>query len=191
MKFKKNMLSNILFVLLIAAILYPKSRAFIMRQLAFAPSITKEAKRPVLTDYNWELKGIETADFNFESLRDEVIFVNVWATWCPPCRAEMPLIQKLYNDYKDKVKFVMVTSDTGSKVTSYYKEHNLDLPTYNMLSKEPLLFETRSIPATYIVSRKGKIVVSTVGAADWNGKKIRKLLDKLLAERGKAKLSLN
>jgi len=176
------MLSNILFIVLIAALLYPNSRAFIMRQLAFAPSVSAEVNSPTLADYNWQLKGLNTSDINFESLRSKVIFVNIWATWCPPCRAEMPLIQELYNDYKDKVNFVLVTSDNVQKVTAYYKEHGLDLPTYNMQSRGPKLFETRSIPATYIVSKKGKVVVSTVGAADWNSKKVRKLLDKLLAE---------
>ena len=182
MKLNKKMWSNIIFVIVIAALIYPNSRAFIMRQLAFAPSVSSVAKSPTLQDYNWQLQGLNTANINFESLKEEVVFVNIWATWCPPCRAEMPLIQKLYDDYKDKVKFVMVTSDTEQKVTSYYKEHSLDLPTYNMQTREPSLFTTRSIPATFIVSKNGKVVVSTVGAADWNSKKIRKLLDKLLSE---------
>lgn len=182
MKLNKKMLSNILFVVLIAALLYPNSRAFILRQLAFAPSVRTEAKSPTLKDYNWQLKGLNTADLNFKSLKNEVVFVNIWATWCPPCRAEMPLIQELYDDYKDKVHFVFVTSDNAQKVTAYYKEHNLDLPTYNMYSSAPKLFETRSIPATFIVSKKGKVVVSTTGAANWNSKKIRRLVDKLLAE---------
>jgi len=182
MKIKKKMWYNIGFVLLIAALIYPNSRAWIMRQLAFAPSVKSEAKSPTLSNYSWELKGINTPDVNLQTFKGKVIFVNFWATWCPPCRAEMPLIQKLYNDYKGSVNFVFVTTDSGKKVNSYFQEHSLNLPTYNMVSREPSEFTTRSIPATYIVSKKGKIVVSTVGAADWNSKKIRKLLDKLLTE---------
>jgi len=182
MKIKKSMWSNIVFVVLIAALIYPNSRAWIMRQLAFAPSVKSEAISPMLSNYNWQLKGLNTPDVNFEAFRNKVVFVNYWATWCPPCRAEMPLIQKLYNDYKNRVNFVFITTDTEQKVSSYFQEHSLNLPTYNMLSREPSEFTTRSIPATYIVSKKGKIVVSTVGAADWNSKKIRKLFDKLLAE---------
>ncbi|PIR12596.1 MAG: thiol-disulfide oxidoreductase [Flavobacteriales bacterium CG_4_9_14_0_2_um_filter_35_242] len=182
MNFKKNMWSNIVFIVVIAALIYPNSRAWLMRQVAFAPSVNAVEKSPSLSTYQWELKGINTPDINFESLKGKVVFVNFWATWCPPCRAEMPLIQKLYNDYKTKVDFVFVTSDPSEKVTSYYQEHQLDLPTYNMHTQEPSEFVTRSIPATYIVSKKGKIVVSTVGAADWNSDKVRKLLDKLLAD---------
>jgi len=182
MTIKKGMFFNIIFIIVIAAIIYPNSRAWIMRQLAFAPSIKSEAKSPILSNYNWELKGLNTSDINFESYKGKVNFVNYWATWCPPCRAEMPLIQKLYNDYKDRVNFVFITTDTKQKVDSYFQEHSLNLPTYNMLSREPSEFTTRSIPATYIVSKKAKIVVSTVGAADWNSEKIRRLLDKLLAE---------
>ena len=182
MKLNKKMLSNILFAILIVALLLPSSRAFILRQLAFAPSVRTAAKSPTLKDYNWELKGLNTPDINFKSLKGKVVFVNIWATWCPPCRAEMPLIQELYDDYKDKINFVFVTSDNKEKVDIYYKENSLDLPTYNMYSKEPDLFVTRSIPATYIVSKKGKVVVSTTGAANWNSKKVRRLLDRLLAE---------
>ncbi len=176
------MWSNIFFVLVIAALIYPNSRAWIMRQVAFSPSVNAIEKSPTLADYQWELKGINTPNINLESLKEKVIFVNFWATWCPPCRAEMPLIQKLYDDYKTKVDFVFVTADASDKVKSYYKENNLDLPTYNMHTQEPNEFVTSSIPTTYIVSKKGKIVVSTVGAANWNSSKIRKLLDKLLIE---------
>jgi len=182
MKLNKKMWSNIIFIVLIAAIIYPNSRAWILRQLAFAPSVKTEANSPILSSYNWNLKGLNASDVNFTALKGKVIFVNFWATWCPPCRAEMPLIQKLYNDYKDRVHFVFVTTDDKQKVNSYFQEHDLNLPTYNMLSRDPTEFTTRSIPATYIVSKNGKIVVSTVGAADWNSKKIRKLLEKLLAE---------
>jgi len=182
MKLNKGMFSNIIFVLLIVALVYPNSRAWLLRQIAFAPSVRSEIKSPTLKDYNWELKGLNTDDINFKSLKDKVVFINIWATWCPPCRAEMPLIQELYKDYKDKVNFVLVTSDDASKVMAYYKEHNFDFPTYNMYSKEPALFTTRSIPATFIVSKKGKVVVSTTGAANWNSKKVRKLLNRLLSE---------
>ncbi len=182
MIFNKGMWFNIIFVIAIAAIIYPNSRAWIMRQFAFAPSVQSETKSPILSNYNWELKGLNTPDINFEAFKEKVVFVNFWATWCPPCRAEMPLIQKLYNDYKDRVNFVFITTDNEQKVSSYYKEHELNLPTYNMLSREPSQFTTRSIPATYIVSKSKRIVVSTVGAANWNSKKIRKFLDKLLAE---------
>lgn len=182
MNFNKSMWSNIIFVVVIATLIYPNSRDWIMRQVALAPSVNAIEKSPTLSDYQWELKGINTPNINLESLKGKVIFVNFWATWCPPCRAEMPLIQKLYDDYKTKVDFVFVTSDASEKVKSYYQENHLDLPTYNMHSREPKEFDTQSIPATYIVSKNGKIVVSTVGTANWNSNKIRNLLDRLLAK---------
>jgi len=182
MKIKKNHIYNILFVILLGLIVYPNSRTWFMRQLAFSPSVESVNDREMLSDYTWQLKGLTANDLDFSSTKGKVIFVNFWATWCPPCRAEMPMIQKLYDDYKDKVEFVMVTTDTKKKVESYYKKNDYNLPTYGMLSREPQQMVTTSIPASYLIDKKGNIVISKVGAADWNSAKVRKLIDELLSQ---------
>ncbi|MFZ3273185.1 MAG: TlpA disulfide reductase family protein, partial [Lutibacter sp.] len=102
-KLNKKSISNIIFVIAIGVLLYPPSREWFMRQIAFAPSVKEVEKSEKLSSYDWELKGLNTESINFKDLENKVVFVNFWATWCPPCRAEMPMIQKLYADYKDKV----------------------------------------------------------------------------------------
>jgi thiol-disulfide isomerase/thioredoxin len=181
--FDKKLISNILFVFVIILLLYPPAREWGMRKIAFAPSIVDVDETESIQTYNWELNGVTTKSINFNKFEGKVIFVNFWATWCPPCRAEMPMIQKLYNDYKGKVTFVFVTNENLATVKTFFDKNEYNLPVYNSFSEPPQKFtETNSIPASYLIDKKGSILISKVGAADWNSKKVRNLLDKLLKQ---------
>ncbi len=182
MKFNKKMISNILFIVAIALLIYPPSRAWIMRQVAFSPSVEKVEERAILSNYNWQLKGINTTDLDFETTKNKVIIVNMWATWCPPCVAEMPSLQDLYNDYKDTVVFIFVTSEGKEIVMPFMDKNNYNLPIYNMMSREPELLSSQSIPTTFLIDKNGAIVIKKTGAANWNSKKVRKQLDELIKE---------
>jgi thiol-disulfide isomerase/thioredoxin len=177
----KKSISNIIFVIAVALLLYSPSREWFMRQIAFAPSIKDIEKSEKIDTYNWKLRGLNTPNINFTELEHKVVFVNFWATWCPPCRAEMPMIQKLYDDYKDKVAFVFVTTENWNTVEKFFNEERYDLPVYNSYGLPPnKLSETNSIPASYLLDNEGNILISKVGAADWNSNKVRELLDDLL-----------
>lgn len=180
--FLKKNYSNILFLLIIGLLLYTPTRVYFIRLISLTPSVVTEEKREVLSDYNWKLKGLNTKTIDFNSLKNKVVFVNFWATWCPPCVAEMPSIQKLYNDYKDKVEFVFISNEDWLTINEFYKEKNYNLPTYNILSKVPNRLVSNSIPATFIIDKNGAIVINKKGPADWNSNKIRKLLDELIAQ---------
>ncbi|MFD1294028.1 TlpA family protein disulfide reductase [Lutibacter holmesii] len=181
---KKNFsTSNIIFIVVAALLLYPPSREWFQRQIAFSPSVNEVAEAEKIATYNWNLKGLNTDSVNFNSFKGKVVFVNFWATWCPPCRAEMPMIQKLYNDYKDDVAFVFVTSENWATVEAFFKKNSYNLPTYNSVSSPPNKFtETNSIPASYLLDQKGNILISKTGAADWNSEKVRNLLNDLISK---------
>jgi len=181
--FKKKNISNIVFVIVLAFMLYPPTREWGMRQIAFSPSVEDSDNVEKIDSYNWELQGLNTEGVDFRKLKDKVIFVNFWATWCPPCRAEMPMIQELYNDYKNDVAFIFVTNENWKTVNKFFEKNNYDLPTYNSIGLPPKkLSETNSIPASYLINKQGEILISKVGAANWNSDKVRKLLDDLLTE---------
>ena len=185
MNFKINgkSISNIIFVIVLAVMLYPPTREWVMRQIAFAPSVKKIESSEKIDTYNWQLNGLNTESINFSELENNVVFVNFWATWCPPCRAEMPMIQNLYNDYKDKVSFVFVTNESWETVEKFYIKNEYNLPSYNSQSLPPnKLTETNSIPASYLIDKEGNILISKVGSANWNSNKVRNLLDKLILE---------
>ncbi|NOR28756.1 MAG: redoxin family protein [Lutibacter sp.] len=181
--FNKKNISNILFVIVVGLLLFPSTREWGMRQLAFTPSVEKIENAETINNYNWNLKGLNTESLNFNEFENKVIFVNFWATWCPPCRAEMPMIQKLYNDYKDKVAFVFITNENWNTVKPFFDKNGYDLPVYNSISSPPQKFtETNSIPASYLIDKNGAILISKVGAADWNSTKVRNSLNDLISK---------
>ena len=177
----RKRISDIVFAIAIVALIIPTSREWILRQFAFSPSLNAIDEMPQLASYNWQLKGLNTDNYQFEEARGKVVFVNFWATWCAPCRAEMPMIQKLYDDYKDKVEFIFVTTDTETEIRDFFAKNSYELPSYNSLTAAPEVFrKTNSIPASYLVDKSGKVVIDKVGAADWNSKKIRSLIEELI-----------
>ena len=186
MKFSKSQRSNLIFFGIFAIIFFTPIRGYIQeftaKVLAASPSTIDEEDRVVVTDFNWSLKGINTVDYNFVNARDKVVFINFWATWCPPCRAEMPAIQNLFDLYKDKVEFIFVTNEDHNIVNKFLNEKKYTLPSYNQYNNTPKEFSVSSIPATYIINTKGEIVVHKVGPADWDSKKTKKLLDEFLLE---------
>ncbi len=181
LKFLKKHYSNIFFVLVIGLLLYPKSKTWILRQISFSPRLENTEKRVKVASYDWSLQGITTENYNFNQGKGKVVLVNFWATWCVPCIAEMPSLQTLYDDYGDKVDFLLVTSDTKDKVIPFMKEHNFSMPIYNQMSQAPKEFATRTIPKTFLLDKKGNIVIEAA-RADWDTKKTRKLLDQLINE---------
>ena len=178
MKVNKNSISNFVFVILLVLLLYKPTRVYFIRLISFSPSIIVEKEREVLDDYNWYFKGLNTENLEVNRLKKEVVFINFWATWCPPCIAELPSIQSLYNDYKDKITFIFITNEEWKNVKKFYDKNNYKLPTYKVISMLPEVLNTNSIPKTYIISKNGEILVNKKGAADWNSSVIRNLLDR-------------
>lgn len=180
MKFTRKTISNIVFVVIIGLLIYPPTKVYFIRLISFSPSTIKVEEREELKKYDWNLQGLNTESIDFNKTKGKVVFVNFWATWCPPCRAEMPSIQELYDDYKDRVAFIFVSNENWKTINDFYKKNSYDLPTYNPLSERPALFNSETIPATFILDKNGAIVMQKKGPADWNSTKVRALLDELI-----------
>ncbi|MFY7672574.1 TlpA family protein disulfide reductase [Tenacibaculum sp. MEBiC06402] len=179
---KKHLtLSNLIFVVAIFLLLYKPSRIWFIRQLSFSPSIEKVEESARVFDYNWRLKGLNTDDINFSEFKGKVVFLNFWATWCPPCVAELPSIQEFYNKYQDKVAFVFITNESTDEVMKFFKRTNYELPVYqtngDYLNELPPI---TSIPRTFVLDKLGNIRVDTSGAADWNSSSFLASIDKML-----------
>ncbi len=184
--FIKKHWGNILFVVLFVVLILPQTRipiqVFVQRSISFSPSETIENERKTLENYYWNLRQINSEELNFSRSEGKVVIVNFWATWCPPCIAEMPSFQQLYNDYGDKIDFYFVTSDNTEKVEKFIKKNGYNLPIYFETSEAPKLLESNILPTTYLISKWGKIVIDEKGAADWNSLKMRGIIEKLLLE---------
>ena len=184
--FLKRHGSNILLLLFIGLMIFPQTRMPIQiavnRIFAFSPSEIDEEKREVLSNYDWKLNTLEGETANFSEAQGKVIVLNFWATWCPPCVAEMPSFQKLYDDYGNEVEFYFVSQEEEEPLNRFLEKRGYDLPVYRSLSYIPEQLVSNSLPTTYVISKSGEIVVKKTGAADWNTEEFRSLLQELLGE---------
>jgi thiol-disulfide isomerase/thioredoxin len=181
---------DIVFWVLLVMILIPGPRKIIATNMNKVmlhlrrPSIANEANTYQLSEseYNWNITDAAGLPVTPEDLIGEVIFLNFWGTYCPPCIAEMPEIQKIYNDYKDKVKFILVSAESPQKVQNFLDSRGYELPSYYAGSSMPEALSVRSIPTTFIISRDGRIVSKKIGAADWDSKATRQVFNTLLGD---------
>ena len=106
--------------------------------------------------------------YTLSELRGKAILVNLWATWCPPCRAEMPAIEKMYQEYKDQGFIVlaidMTYQDDPFNVVPFTQEYGLTFPilleeTGNVASA----YQLRSLPSSYFINRAGVIAEVVIG----------------------------
>ncbi len=186
MKFLKKNWSNILLILFLVLMFIPQTRKPVQvalnRLISFSPSEISEAKREELEDYNWQLFRLDGQQVNFRESEGEVAVVNLWATWCPPCIAEMPSFQELYADYGGKVNFFFVSSEEPEVLKRFLEKKGYDIPVYLPLSAGPEKLQSNTLPTTYVISKNGKIVVKKTGSANWNAESFRGTLDELLAQ---------
>ena len=187
MKISKEQRSNLILLAILVILLFTPIgttiKVWVNRLIAFSPSVEKVENREILTDYNWTLIDLKGKASSFEEAKGKVVMLNFWATWCAPCIAEMPSMQALYYDYKVKMYFSYVSSDNDiEKVKNFISKNKYTLPVYMPGTFSPKMLESNNIPATFILSKDGSIVIDKVGAADWNSQKVREQLDKLLSQ---------
>jgi thiol-disulfide isomerase/thioredoxin len=104
-------------------------------------------------------------------LQGKVVFLNFWATWCPPCRAEMPSMQELYDKFKAQGLEILAVNvqEDAKTVSAFMKKNKLSFPV--LLDGSGRIAQTygvRGIPTSYLVDRNGYILGSIVGGKEWN-----------------------
>ena len=113
-------------------------------------------------------KDLQGQKVRLSDYRDQVVLLNFWATWCPPCRAEMPLLVKSYSEYASKGVVVVGASlddkSTQKKIAGFAKKNQLDFPLW-VVSVDYLtkLNMGQAIPGTAFIDRDGKIVFRILG----------------------------
>ncbi len=135
----------------------------------FSPSASSQ-KEAVVADYHLDLQDLSGNVYSLEDFRGKTIFLNFWATWCPPCIAEMPGIEALFQKTdSDKVVFVMVSVDEDpAKVEKFLKQNSYSFPVYFLIGSLPKVYHNNSIPRTYVLNPEGFIASQKVGMANYN-----------------------
>ena len=128
-------------------------------------------------------RTLEGEQEHLSSTKGQVVFLDLWGTWCVQCVAEMPTVQKLYDRYKDdpQVKFLIVSRrDSPWAVRSYARRNNLNLPFYVTNDEDiPASMHLNQFPSTFIYGKDGSLVAKHVGAADWSDRSVSSFLDQL------------
>jgi len=132
-------------------------------------------------NYNFTIKDLQGNTVDFSQFKGKTIFLNLWATWCGPCRAEMPSIQGLYEKTnKDKVVFVMLDWFEDAKKTSKYIESKkFTFPVYLVDNDVPEQLNVSSIPTTLVISPSGKIATKKTGTTNYDTEKFKSFLEDL------------
>jgi thiol-disulfide isomerase/thioredoxin len=127
-------------------------------------------------DYNFTITDLKGSKVSFDQYKGKVVFINLWATWCGPCKAEMPGIQRLSEKLKDKpVEFVMLSVDKESalpKVVSYLENNQFTFPVFMPYGYLPEEMQVPSIPTTFVVSKEGKVLLKEVGTRNYDTNKM-------------------
>ncbi|HEU5291615.1 MAG TPA: TlpA disulfide reductase family protein [Cyclobacteriaceae bacterium] len=134
-------------------------------------------------DYNFTIKTLAGEALDFNQFKGKVVFINLWATWCGPCRVEMPSIQELYNGLdKDKIQFVILSLDRNEdlpKIMKFVEKNQFTFPVYQPKGFLPALFQVPSIPTTFIIDKNGNVVSKKVVTTNFNTKKFKNYLEEL------------
>jgi len=127
------------------------------------------------------LATLDGKRFDLSAYRGKVVFLNFWATWCPPCIEEMPSLVKLQQEMGNKVTILAVSEDADDAAyKQFVRDHNIDLLTVrDPKNSANTLYGTFKFPETYVIDKDGVIRRKFIGAADWSNPEIIDYLNKL------------
>lgn len=137
--------------------------------------------RPAAYPHDVPLYTLGGQPANLTQFRGKVVLVNVWASWCPPCLAEMPGLQALYQRVDTaKVAFVLVSADEDpGRAKALLKHKGYTMPVYFPAAPLPAPFASASIPYTVILAPDGQVAARHAGMADYDTDEFRQALERL------------
>ncbi len=153
--------------------------------------ITRHEKPPDITEIKPLTSGIELSDTNenklmLDELKGSVIFINFWASWCPPCIDEMPIIEQISRNLSGNSKFKLITilyREDKEKALRYLKENSYTFPVYtDSAGSAAKRFGVTGVPETYIIDKKGNLRERVIGPLGWDSTQTIEICLKLINE---------
>jgi thiol-disulfide isomerase/thioredoxin len=181
---------NLLLIgLLLVVLVSPDAKSWVLKQFVsiglFKADIkhNKEAKPANSLALNFSFVDENGKAVSVADLKGKVVFINFWASWCPPCRAEMPSINAMYNKLKDDDRFVFLfvsEDDNLATAKAYMQKNKFTLPILNSSGAIPAEMYNGTLPTTTILDKEGNIVMMHEGMANYNSDGFLKQLKGLL-----------
>ena len=123
----------------------------------------------IKADYTLVLADVNGNTVDLSQWKGQPIFLNLWATWCPPCIAEMPDINQLYLEVNPSIKFAIISVDEDrEKAIAFAKRKQFDFPIYFPKNELPKVYRSGAIPTTHVINSNGEIVVTQKGMAKYS-----------------------
>jgi peroxiredoxin len=132
---------------------------------------------------DFALQDLEGRTRHLHELHGKVIFLNFWATWCPPCRQEMPAIDRLYQSLRQRpfVVWAVDMQESREQVASYIEQDGLHFAVLlDVDGHVSSLYGVRGLPTTYLIDCSGSLVGQALGPRQWDRDEVRTLLAALL-----------
>jgi len=133
-------------------------------------------------DLNWTVQSIDGQQVNLSDFKGKVLFVNMWATWCAPCRKEMPSLERLWHRFEKRndIAFLMVSNESFHVVQKFLKRNSYNFPVYVAERGNAGPFNVNALPTTFIVSKKSRIVAQAEASLQWDSERPINLLESQL-----------
>jgi len=186
---RKNIYYALYFIVIFVLTFVPPAKALVLQGLMgvgfFKPDITVEGgveKEKTLNLSGIRFKDVTGKTIDLGDLKGKVIFLNFWATWCPPCLAEMSGVNKLYEKFKGDQDVIFILADAdGNLVKSqkYMDRMHYQLPVYAIDSEIPEVLFKGTLPTTVVFDKMGRVSYNESGAANYGDANFIKFINKL------------
>nr|WP_314491853.1 TlpA disulfide reductase family protein [uncultured Chryseobacterium sp.] len=192
---KKNWSTVLLVGIFILVLVSPDTKTWLMRQIIFTGLLNskiekKSVEKPVeemspSSSESFSVKDENGKIINISELKGKVVFINFWASWCPPCRAEFPSIQKFYEKYRSKNELVILTVNLDEDLDAgkiYLGKEKFTVPFLVPEGSIPEEYFSGSLPTTVVLDKTGVIRLHHAGMADYSKDSFYEEIDQLLQE---------
>jgi len=139
--------------------------------------------RPNPREFALPIAGATEENLSLGQLKGKVVFLNFWATWCPPCRDEMPSMESLYRRYKEDGLEILAVNirESPEQVHAFMNDYGLTFPALlDINGRVSTAYGVQAIPTSFIIDRDGQIAARLVGSIDWDTPQVRAAFESLL-----------
>ncbi|MFD0798294.1 TlpA family protein disulfide reductase [Maribacter chungangensis] len=158
------------------------SKLLLNRWFATEPTVIPDENRGKIASYDWRLKDADWDLFNFEKSQEKVVFITFWRSWHLPSKAQLKDVQSLYESYKGKVDFYVVTNEERAPVEAFMEKNGYTFPVTYEIVGDPSPIGLLKPPGSYVIDKRGGIAIHQTAISDWSNSSVSALLDRLISE---------
>ena len=174
-KIKKSWGSLLLITFLLVVTISPDAKSWLLQRLVSTGLFRAEIKKDGITNTpsaaSYSFTSAEGTTINTADMKGKVILINFWASWCPPCRAEMPSLMALYQKFKNDDGYVFLfinEDDDKAKAVKFLGKNQYSIPLSSRSGNTPDEIFSGTLPTTIVIDTTGKVVLKHEGMADYN-----------------------